>query len=73
MADNWSHALKDDDRPVDLGAIIELLEHDIDNQGEVGIWGGYGPSAAPVQYVVRLLLDNADAIQNRTGDYDEEN
>lgn len=72
MSDNWNHALSSDDRPVDLNAIIELIEHDIDNQGEVGIWGDYGPPAAPVAHVVRLLLDNADAIEARTGDYDEE-
>lgn len=69
---NWDHALSADDRPVDLNAIVELIEDDIDNQGEVGIWGGYGPPAAPVSHLVRLILDNADAIENQTGDYDEE-
>lgn len=69
---NWEHPLSSDDRPVDLNAVIELLEADIDNQGEVGIWGGYGPPAAPVSHVIRLVLDNADAIQNRSGEYDDE-
>ena len=67
------HPLSGDDRPVDLNAIIEQLEDDIDNQGENGIWGGYGPPAAPVSHVVRLLLDNAAAIESRTGEYAEEN
>lgn len=69
---NWEHLLSNDDRPVDLNAIIEQIEHDIDNQGEVGIWGGYGPPAAPVRHLIRLILDNADAIENMTGEYDEE-
>lgn len=69
---NWNHVLGDDVRPVDLNAIIEQLEDDINNQGEVGIYGGYGPPAAPVHHVVRLILNNADAIENGTGEYDEE-
>jgi hypothetical protein len=59
-----------DQRPVDLGAIADLLEQEIDEVGEVGIWGGYGPPSAPVSYVVRLVLENATAIENQTGDYE---
>lgn len=72
MSDNWEHALTNDDRPVDLNAIRDLLQNDVDNTGEIGIWGGYGPPAAPVSHVVRLILDNADAIESRSGDYSEE-
>lgn len=60
-----------DQRPVDLNAIIDLLEEEIDNAGEAGIWGSYGPPAAPVDYVIRLVRENADAIESQAGDYAE--
>lgn len=60
-----------DQRPVDLNAIIDLLEQEVVNGGEVGIWGGYGPPAAPVDYLVGLIRENADAIENQTGEYAE--
>lgn len=62
---------KSDRRPIDLNAIIDLLEEEIENAGETGIWGDYGPPAAPLDYLIRLLRDNADAIENRVGDYVE--
>jgi hypothetical protein len=62
----------DDERPVDLNAIADHLTDLVDQIGEVGIWGDYGPPAAPVSYVVQVVLDNASAIENRTGDYVEE-
>lgn len=61
-----------DERPVDINAIIDLLDGEIDNVGEVGIWGDYGPVAASVGHIVRLVLENADAIESRTGDYAED-
>lgn len=62
----------DDVRPVDLNAIADHLTDLVDQIGEVGIWGDYGPPAAPVSYVVQTVLDNATAIENRTGPYAEE-
>lgn len=63
----------DDMRPVDLNAVIELLGEEIDNGGEEGIWGDYGPPSAPLGYLIRLLTENADAIENGTGAYKEDN
>ena len=62
----------EDMRPVDLNAVIDLLGEEIDNGGEEGIWGDYGPPSAPLGYLIRLLTENADAIENRTGNYQEE-
>ncbi len=61
-----------DNRPVDLNWLIEKLEWEIDNTGEVGIWGDYGAPAAPVEYIARLLVENADAIEGQTGQYADE-
>jgi hypothetical protein len=62
----------EDERPVDLNAVADHLTDLVDQIGEVGIWGDYGPPAAPVSYVVQVVLDNATAIQKRTGEYDED-
>lgn len=63
--------LSDDTRPVDLNEIIRQLSDEIDQGGEHGIWGDYGPPDAPVEYVIGLIRANADAIESRTGMYDE--
>jgi len=46
MSDGTEHKAEidvlEDDRPIDLGVVIELLEAEIDNGGDTGIWGDYG-------------------------------